>query len=164
MAEQYILNSVQVRENLLVNIAERPLDNTWKVTIDKVGGKKPRQRGLQHIWYKDVVKSGLGGIDEESVINVDAKAKRDIAVPLMKRYPEKYESFLYTLDLIEQRPITDYPSPEFMRNYYHKHCHTEWFNSDEMAEFLTLFCVWALSHGIELSDPIDHKLLTYKRR
>ena len=111
-AKNYYLISETVRNNVLDAVRAVELDGKTKVSIGAAGSKSARQRGLQHLWYDDVVKSGVGGIEEETHSGVDAKAKGYFAMPIIHRTPEKYVDYLYMYDqlLFDQpwSPFSDY--------------------------------------------------------
>ncbi|MCP4990491.1 MAG: hypothetical protein GY928_31960 [Colwellia sp.] len=154
-AKNFYLISDLVRNNAIQAINAAELDGKTKVSVGSAGTKSQRQRGLQHIWYDDVVKSGIGGAMEETHNGVDSFAKRNFAMPIMLQNPEKYENFLYMVDVLNSENI-EFP---FAAYFFHEHCHTEWFDTQEMAEFLTSFQIYYTNQGVNLSDPIDYKLL-----
>ncbi len=158
-AKSYILLNDHIVNNLILDIRSRQLDGKTKVNISAAANKSARQRGLQHIWYEDVVKSGVGGIDEESHKSVSIKAKRDFAMHIIFMNPEKYEDFLYLYNELSRSNGWDRAG--FISYFYDKHLHTEWFDTQEMAKFLTYFQVHYSDLGVNLSDPIDHKLLKW---
>ncbi len=156
MNKHFYLISETVRNNVLDAVRDCLLDGKTKVTLSSAGSKSAKQRALQHVWYRDVVKSGIGGIDEESEKGVDIKSKRDFGMIIVFRNPEKYQEFLSLHDLAIYKHHKD---SDFMKYFYHEHFHTEWFDTTEMAEFLTHFEIYYSKLGVNLSDPIDWKLL-----
>ena len=59
----YLVNEAAKRSAINL-VMDQPIDGTQKITVSGAGTKSARQRGLQWMWYTDVVKSGLGGTDE----------------------------------------------------------------------------------------------------
>ena len=153
-SKQYYLLTELIRDNAIAQIKALPLDGKTKVSITAAANKSDRQRGLQWVWYGDVVKSGVGGIEEETTKSVSIKAKRNFAMPVIFKNPEKYECFLMLYEIVKPH----LPDPKFNDDFYHNHLHTEWFDTNEMAEFLTAFEDYYRQRGVDLSDPIDHKL------
>ncbi len=162
-AKNFYLISDMVQANAVKAIQDTVLDGKTKVTISSAGTKSQRQRGLQHIWYNDVVKSGVGGMLEESHNGVDSFAKRNFAMPIIKRDYEKYAGFMRIYDALAIDNTAAHQAG-FVNYFFHEHLHTEWFDTQEMAEFLTAFQNYYISHGVNLSDPMDHKLLQAHNR
>jgi len=81
-AKKYILINEAVKKTFLLDLYARPLDGSLTVTLSPTGSKSARQRGLQHIWYNDIVMSGLGGKYEanEDIIDVFCKYKWGIRI------------------------------------------------------------------------------------
>jgi hypothetical protein len=159
-AKHFYLLTEQIRSNAIAEINSAVLDGKTKVSVSPAGSKSARQRGLQHIWYRDVARSGIGGIAEESEKNIDVKAKREFAMPIIYKDPEKYHYQLTLYYLVSHR----LDQPEFESYFFVNHVHTEDFDTSEMAEFLTAFQVYYTGHGVNLTDPVDKKLLEHKDR
>ena len=155
-AKNFYLISETVRNNVLDAVRAATLDGKTKVSIGAAGSKSARQRGLQWIWYGDVSKSGIGGQLEETPQGVSIRAKEMFAMPLIWADTDKYEGFLEIYSLV---CVQHGGNDQFMYRFYDKYLHTEWFNTQEMAEFLTAFQIYYTNHGVNLSDPIDWKLL-----
>lgn len=159
-AKSYYLISDQIANNACDDIQSRPRDGKTKVTISGAAKKSDRQRGLQWVWYKDVVDSGIGGDMEETTKKVSILAKLLFGLPIMRANVEKYEEFIDLYLTVNQAKAMDEKAMHF---FIHNSMHTEWFDTSEMAQFLTAFQVYYLNKGATLSDPMDKKLLDWKR-
>jgi hypothetical protein len=146
-ALRFNLVNGQIRKNVINDLMDRPVDGTIMVTISGVADKSARQRGLQHIWYADVVKSGLGGEHESSADLLDLACKYKWCLPLMiigdgnfaevyNGYSKKYKS-----------------DPKKMLWFVKQFVHTEQLSNNEMASYLTSFRDHYDEMGVNLSDP-----------
>ncbi len=146
-AQVYALVNSQVKKNVMNDIMDRPEDGTVQVTIAGIATKSSRQRGLQHIWYDDVVKLGLGGEHESSEELLDLACKYKWCLPLKIQsdgnfaevylgYCKKYKS-----------------NPEKMLWFVSAFVHTEQLSTNEMASFLTSFRNHYDEMGVNLTDP-----------
>ena len=79
-AKRYALVNGQIRKNVVNEIMDLPADGTIEVTIAQLRTKSARQRGLQHLWYADVVKSGVGGEHESAEDLLDWASKYKFVV------------------------------------------------------------------------------------
>jgi len=147
-AQRYALVNAQVAKNGVANIMGRPTDGTVEVVISGLATKSSRQRGLQHIWYTDVVKSGIGGEYESDEDLLDLACKYKWCLPILIKgdgnfaevylgYIKKYES-----------------NPKKMMWFVKEFVHTEKLSNNQMAEFLTAFKdYYAIDLGVNLTDP-----------
>lgn len=150
-AKNFYLLSETIRDNAIAAVNDALLDGKTKVTLSSAGGKKPRQRGLQWVWYKDVEEVGT-----ESAKTISVASKIAFGLPIAMRNQEKYKDFLDLYWLAEEKHGAN---DDFMYYFFDKHFHTEDFDTNEMAQFLTAFEIHYTQLGVELSDPIDWKLL-----
>ena len=146
-AQRYALVNPAIAKNVVADIMGRPTDGTIEVVISGLATKSSRQRGLQHIWYDDVVKSGLGGEHESSEDLLDLACKYKWCLPLKIQsdgnfaevylgYCKKYKS-----------------NPEKMLWFVSAFVHTEQLSNNEMASFLTSFRNYYDEIGVNLTDP-----------
>lgn len=163
-AETYTLISDQVKEHALARIDSLVSDGKIKVTISDAGTKSARQRGLQHVWYRDVVKSGVGGKYEEDEESLDLFAKWKWVRPILIRENDLFADIFTVF-------MRDYGTDEagqyqadICRSFTKHWIHTEDLTVNQMAEFLTNFQNYYLEKGVTLSDPQDRKLLEYDKR
>ena len=146
-AKIYTIVNKKVQQAALVDMLDRPMDGTVQVTISGVATKSARQRGLQHIWYNDVVKSGLGGEHESAEDLLDWACKYKWCLPLMIQGDENFaEVYLgyskkYKMD------------PDKMKWFVKQFVHTEYLSNNEMATYLTKFRDHYDLMGVNLTDP-----------
>jgi len=146
-AVRFNLVNGDIRKNVINDIMDRPVDGTIMVTISGVADKSARQRGLQHIWYADVVKSGLGGEHESSEDLLDWACKYKWCLPLLiigdGNFAEVYNGYAkkYKAD------------PEKMKWFVKQFVHTEQLSNNQMAQYLTKFRDHYDMMGVNLSDP-----------
>jgi hypothetical protein len=146
-ALRFNLVNGQIRKNVINDLMDRPVDGTIMVTISGVADKSARQRGLQHIWYADVVKSGLGGEHESSEDLLDWACKYKWCLPLLiigdGNFAEVYNGYAkkYKAD------------PEKMKWFVKQFVHTEQLSNNQMAQYLTKFRDHYDMMGVNLSDP-----------
>ena len=146
-AQRYALVNGEVRKNVINDLMDRPIDGTVQVVISGVATKSARQRGLQHIWYGDVVKSGLGGEHESGEDLLDLACKYKWCLPLLiigdgnfaevyngysKKYKENSDKMLW-----------------FVKQFVH----TEHLSNNQMASYLTSFRDYYDLMGVNLTDP-----------
>lgn len=146
--QRYALVNAQVAKNVVADIMGRPTDGTIEVVVMAAASKSSKQRGLQHIWYNDVVKSGIGDEADSDKELLDLKCKWKWCLPLMIQsdgnfaevylgYSKKYRS-----------------NPEKMKWFVKQFVHTEYLTNNEMASFLTSFRdYYAVELGVNLTDP-----------
>ena len=149
-AKRYALVNGQIRKNVVNEIMDLPADGTIEVTIAQLRTKSARQRGLQHLWYADVVKSGVGGEHESAEELLDWACKYKWCLPLMiigdgnfaevyNGYSKKYKS-----------------DPDKMKWFVKQFVHTEQLSNNEMASYLTSFKdYYAIELGVNLTNPDD---------
>lgn len=156
-AEDFILIDEPRRSNAIKRMMEFELDGKIKVTFCNAGDKSSRQRGLQWRWNTDVALSGMGGEFEDTKENVHLVSKYKWAIPILVRddpfFAELYAAYIKLHKKDSER----------MRWFVDTQVHTEVFNTSQMAEFLTDYQRHYLDLGFPLRDPVDHKLLYYKR-
>ena len=145
-ATKYYLINAQVKQNIIQHLNDLPLDGSVTVTISPTGSKSAKQRGLQHIWYNDVINSGLGGEYESDKESLDLYAKWRWCLDILCRDENFADMFL------------DYhakhkDSKSKMRWFITNHVHTEDLSNNEMAEFLTEFQRHYSELGVNLTDP-----------
>jgi hypothetical protein len=146
-AQRYALVNAEVAKNVVTDIMGRPTDGTIEVVVQALATKSARQRGLQHLWYADVVKSGLGGEHESAEDLLDWACKYKWCLPLQIQgdanfaevylgYSRKYKS-----------------DPDKMKWFVKAFVHTEQLSNNEMASYLTSFRDYYDEMGVNLSDP-----------
>ncbi len=149
--ENYYLHNENIRLNLLNRISELDCNGLLKVAISNSAKKSDKQRGLMWIWYKDVEEAGT-----ESAHTISVSSKIAFGLTIAMANQEKYKDFIELYWTVNKAHGED---DNFMFYFFDKHFHTEWFDTNEMAQFLTHFEIHYSRLGVELSDPIDWKLL-----
>lgn len=144
--ENFIIISDTVKENLMSRIFDLPTDGKVKVTIGDSGTKSARQRGLQYLWYKEVVNSGVGGRHESSVRSLELKVKWRWVVPILIR------DNVYFAELFAAYKTKWGDNPERMEWFIEFHVHTEELSTSQMAEVLTDFQNY-YSQYVALTEP-----------
>ena len=123
----YAMVNGQIRKNIINDIMDRPVDGTVQVTIGAIATKSARQRGLQHIWYKDVVKSGLGGEHEsgEDLLDLACKYKWCLSLMIIDSgtFADMYNAYGKKF---KQDPIK-------MKDFVREFVHTEKLSNNSMA-------------------------------
>ena len=152
-AQSFFLIDVIRKQNAINAIQGLILDGKTKVTISDVGAKKPRQRGLQWIWYGDAANSGIGGEHEDTTNGVDLVSKYRWAIPILERDDELF-SEIYC-HFVKHYGADKVKMMQFVKDWVH----TEKFSSSQMAEYLTNFQRYYVEKGVNLTDPQDKKLL-----
>jgi hypothetical protein len=146
-AKNYAIVNGQVRKNAINDIMDRPCDGTVQVTVSGIATKSAKQRGLQHIWYQDVVKSGLGGEHESAEDLLDWACKYKWCLPLRiigsSTFADMYNVYGKSC---KQDPVK---MKEFVREFVH----TEDLSNNEMATYLTKFRDYYDEMGVNLTDP-----------
>ncbi len=166
-AEQYRLTESKVIAKLLRRLEEIPLDGKIMVTIGNVGTKTQRQRNLQWVWYKDVVKSGIGGKHEEDADAVDLFAKWKWCLPILLYDPGMDQEWQTDFqDLFLDYSARYKHNPRKMKYFIRNHVHTEKLPVNLMAKFLSEFERYYIDKGAQLSDPstygYDRNLLDHR--
>ena len=156
--ETFYLTNDGVLDNVLARIRRIPLDGKVKVVLSSVSGKRARQRGLQWMWYEDVAMSGIGGEHWDTKDGVHLISKYRFAVPILCRDDDMF-AWLYGEWC--KKHGTD---KQAMLWFVDEHVTTEKFTSNQMAEYLTNFHDYFTSHGVQLRNPEDHKLLQQGNR
>jgi hypothetical protein len=146
-AERYALVNGQVRKNAINRIMDCEVDGTVEVIVQSLATKSSRQRGLQHIWYADVVKSGLGGEHESGKDLLDLACKYKWCLPLMiigdGNFAEVYNGYAKKFKSNQAKMLW------FVKQFVH----TEYLSQNEMASFLTSFRDYYDEMGVNLTDP-----------
>lgn len=146
-AKSYAIVDRQIQKNVINDIMDRPTDGTIQVVISALATKSSRQRGLQHIWYTDVVKSGLGGEHESEEDLLDLACKYKWCLPLQIQGDENFaEVYLGYCKKYKS-------NPEKMLWFVKSFVHTEQLSNNEMASFLTSFRNHYDEMGVNLTDP-----------
>lgn len=151
-AENFIINSDQVKENLMSRIFSIPTDGKTKVTIGPSGSKSAKQRGLQWKWFTEVSEAGIGGKHEDTKEGVALLAKWRWAIPILIR------DDLFFADLFAVYREKWNNDEARMRYFIDVYVHTEQFNTSQMAEFLTEF-QRHYSQSVNLTEPQEKGLL-----
>jgi len=156
-SESYILINSNVLNNAIMRLKELELNGKIQLTISNAGNKSARQRGLQYLWYKDVVNSGIGGKHEETVESLHTACKYWFARPILIRDDANFAELdsiytqLYNTDAIR------------MAWFAESQIHTEKLTVSQMAEYLTDFQRYYADKGVNLTNPDERGLLDYER-
>lgn len=147
-AKTYAIVDGQIRKNVINDIMDRPADGTIQVTISQVATKSARQRGLQHIWYSDVVKSGIGGEHESAEDLLDLACKYKWCLPILIQGDGNFaEVYLGYCKKYKE-------NPKKMLWFVEEFVHTEKLSNNEMARYLTAFRdYYGIDLGVNLTDP-----------
>ena len=146
----YLVNE-KAREAAHELLSAQPVDGTMKVTVSGAKDKSARQRGLQWLWYGDVVASGLGGMDESTSDRLHVSAKARWCLPILCRDDDAFADIYLTY----YQKWKD--APDWAHRFYwfcDRVVSTEDLNQAQMAEYLKLFQEWyGFEIGVELTDP-----------
>lgn len=140
----------KARKVAMGQLMDLPADGSMKVMFSGAKDKSARQRGLQWLWYSDVVKSGIGGSNEESEERLHLASKYRWALPILVRDDDFFaELWLSYFEANEH-------DPKKMEYFVDRHVSTEALNQAQMAEYLTNFQNhYAHKLGVNLTDPDD---------
>ena len=156
----YLVNEA-ARRKVINQLLDEPIDGTRKVTITNVGTKSSKQRGLQWIWYADVVKSGVGGRDEASEKRLHLVSKYRWCLPIQIRDDNMFADLWLEY---YQRHCKKTNASAYFEWFVDKHVSTEALDNSQMAEYLTKFRDhYALELGVNLSDPDEGLLIGAKK-
>ena len=134
-----------------VALRDAPLDGTVKVTFSAAKDKSARQRGLQWMWYEDVVKSGVGGTDEADQNRLHLVSKYRWCLPIQIRDDDHMASLW--LDFYQKHS----DDAEALEWFVDHHVSTEALDRSQMAEYLTKFqehYAWD-PYNVNLRDPAE---------
>lgn len=151
--EIYYINNLDILQNAISRIKYIIPNGKFKVTISDAGSKSVRQRGLQWIWYDDVVKAGIGGQYEDTKEGVHLLSKYRWYLPILQRDSEDFAA-LY--ELWYEKYGKD---KERMLWFVDTQVSTEDLDVSQMAEYLTSFQQHYSRHGVTLTDPAFRGLL-----
>ena len=132
-AENYVINSVEARNNVIRRIQQIPCDGNMKVTFSSAGSKSARQRALQWMWYTEVARAGVGGKHEDTKEGVHLVSRYRFAVPILCRDDPTFAELWAEL---KKRYGHDSEKMVWITDNF---VHTESFNMSQMAEYLTEF-------------------------
>ena len=131
-----------------VALRDAPLDGTVKVTFSSAKDKSARQRGLQYIWYGDVVRSGVGGQNESSEERLHLASKYRWALPILIRDDDYFAELWLNYFEANQN------DPKKLEWFVAHHVSTEALDQSQMAEYLHKFQdYYAHDLGVNLTDP-----------
>ncbi len=153
-AQKYILIDEAMKKRFLLDLYTRPLDGSTTVTISATGSKSARQRGLQHIWYNDIVMSGLGSKYEadEDILDVYCKYRWGIRILTADSIGPNENDYLTDSYLTYSK--ANAKDPDKMMWWTQQNIHTEAMNTSQMAQFLTAIKEnYAIDMGVNLTDP-----------
>lgn len=141
----------RARNLVAKQLSLEPADGTRKVTFSNAKDKSARQRGLQWIWYGDVVKSGLGGESEADKNELHLASKARWCLPIEIRDDDNFaEIYLDFHRRWHMQPEWE----EKFRWFCDKVVSTEDLDQSQMAEYLTEFKNhYGYEIGVELTDP-----------
>lgn len=150
----YVLVSEYVKKKFLSDLYCMPLDGSVTVTVSSTGSKSTKQRGLQHVWYNDIVMSGLGGKYEanDEILDVYCKYRWGIRI-LTSEAIGPNENFHLGEAYIEYSRIHK-ANAEKMMWWTKQNIHTEQMSNNQMAQFLTAIRdYYGHEVGVNLADP-----------
>jgi hypothetical protein len=152
-AKKFILINEAVKKTFLLELYTKPLDGSVTVTMSPTGSKSARQRGLQHIWYNDIVMSGLGGEHEanEDIIDVFCKYKWGIRILTSEQTGVNDDDYLTDAYLAYHEK--NGKDPGKMMWWVAQNIHTEDMSQSQMAQFLTKIKEHYDEMGVNLTDP-----------
>ena len=148
-------------------LLDQPLDGTMKIVISGAKDKSTRQRGLQWMGYTDVVKSGLGGIDEASETRLHLASKYRWCLPIQIRDDDHFAGlWMDFYNKWKSRPFEE--KQRAFEWFVDNHVSTEALNRAQMAEYLTKFRDhYGHEVGVNLRDPDEfgwRNLLEYEKK
>lgn len=155
-AESYILANTNVLNTAIIRIKALPLDGTKRLIISDAGSKSDKQRALNWLWNTEVSQSGIGGKHEDTKNGVHLVAKYRWAVPILVRDDPFFADLWGTWFKMYSN------QPERVEWFVDTQVHTEKMTASQAAEYLTEFQRYYMSHGVQLTDPDDLKLLAYE--
>ncbi len=152
-AKKWILINEAVKKAFLVDLYTKPLDGSITVTVSPTGSKSARQRGLQHIWYNDIVMSGLGGVYEanEDILDVYCKYKWGIRILTTEQTGVNDDDYLTDSFLTYSK--ANGKDAKKMMWWTSQNIHTEDMSQSQMAQFLTAMKDHYDMMGVNLTDP-----------
>lgn len=152
-AEKFVLVNGIVRNNALKKISCAPLDGSFTLTISSTGDKSSRQRGLQWLWYRDVVLSGVGGNDEADSTRLHLVSKYRWCLPILVRDDDQFAELWLDYFNKWRNPNKEAHKDRF-EWFVDNHVSTERLNQSQMAEYLTAFKDhYCIELGVNLTDP-----------
>ena len=135
----------------LSQLMDDPADGTTKVVFSAAKDKSARQRGLQFIWYGDVIKAGVGGLTEGDVKRLHLASKYRWCLVIQIRDDEDFAALW--LDYWGRWE----GNPAKLEWFVDRFVSTEALNQSQMAEYLTEFQRhYADNIGVNLSDPNEY--------
>lgn len=147
-----------IKQSALQRLSSLETDGKVTCIFAPTASKSGRQRGLQHLWYRDVETSGLGGKHEASTLAIDRHAKFRWALPILivgdGNFAEMY------LDYFAKHSDNSVKMTWFVD----QHVHTENLKVNQMSDFLTSFRDYYIDIGVNLTNPDDfgwNKLLQH---
>ena len=153
-SQKYILINESVKKLFLRDLYIKPLDGSVTVTISATGSKSARQRGLQHIWYDDIVMSGLGGQHEANEEILDVYCKYRWGIRILTAEPIGPNENDYLTDSYLAYSKANGKDPGKMMWWTAQNIHTEDMSNSQMARFLTAIKEnYAIDMGVNLTDP-----------
>jgi len=153
-SQKYVLINEAVKRTFLQDLYCRPIDGSVTVTISKTGSKSSRQRGLQHIWYNDIVMSGLGGEYEANETILDVYCKYRWGIRILLSEPIGPNENDYLADAYIEYVKSNKHNPSKMMWWTGQNIHTEDMSNNQMAQFLTAIRdYYGHEVGVNLTDP-----------
>lgn len=155
-AETIYLDSLQAIKKAVNRIMDILPEQQLKIVISGIGTKSDRQRGLQWMWYEDIVNSGRGGkyCDNKNIVHSYCKYR--FAVPILIR-DDDFFSDLWSA--WEKRSEIMEDSQSRMLYFVEEHVSTEKLTVSQMSEYLTEIQRYCINNGIELREPQFRGLL-----
>ncbi len=153
-ARKYCIINAQVRNTFLRDFHSLPSDGSTSVVISATGSKSARQRGLQHIWYDDIVMSGLGGEHESTPEKLDLYCKYRWGISILVSVEIGPNLDGHLGDCFMEYSRAHKSSPEKMIWWTMQNIHTEDMDNNQMAQFLTkIQDYYGHEVGVNLTDP-----------
>lgn len=154
--ESFCIVNEAVRQKAFNRAKQLPMDGNLTVVLCRTGSKSKKQRGLQHIWYQDIVKSGLGGRleEDEDILDVACKYRWGIRILISERTGANADGHLEDAYLEQVKLHKNNPAK--MMWWTAQMIHTEGMSNNQMAQFLTrIRDHYGYEVGVELTDPDD---------
>ena len=155
-SEKFVLVNADIQRNFIHRMRQLPCDGSITAVLQRTGSKSARQRGLQHIWYSDVVKSGLGGYYEsdEDILDIYAKYRWGLRILVTEEIGPNVNGYLSDAWMGYLKENKN--DSERMMWWVSMNVHTEDMSQNQMAQFLTEFQnYYGYEIGVELTDPIS---------
>ena len=154
-SESYILINDNVRNNAIMRIKDLECKGKFKITISNAGDRSARQNSLLWLWHTFVANSGIGSYDEKEAVHRSVKSRW--IIPILIRDDEFFAELYRTWKFIHGSDV------DRMNWFVDNQVSSATLSTHQMAEVLTQYQRFYLTHGVPLPDPEDKKLLEWKK-